>query len=129
VAPVFLKTPKRIAALGLVYVLALMTYALIQREVRRLLARTDGTFPGNKGFTAKPTTEVVFRLFERIDTIRIAGHDGVTIVNMTTAQHDALALLDHPILRDRRVAFGELRTPKPRHRGARPEPLPDPQGD
>ena len=125
VAPVFLKTERRVAALGLVYVLALMTYVLIQREVRRLLAKTeDGTFPGNKGFTAKPTTEVVFRLFEGIDTIRWEGRDGVTVTNMTTAQHDALVLLDHPMLKDPRVTFGELRTPKPRRRGARPTPRP-----
>lgn len=129
VAPVFLKTETRVAALGLVYVLALMTYVLIQRDVRRRLAKTDATFPGNKGFTAKPTTEVIFRLFEGIDTLRFEGREDVTVTNMTTAQHDALVLLHHPMLKDKRVRFGKLREPKPRRRGARSTPRPRPHGD
>ncbi len=119
VAPLFLKTDARIGALGLVYVLALMVYALIQREVRRLLEKRKADFPGNKGWTQQPTTEVIFRLFDGINTLRIEGHDGVTITNMTTAQHDALQLLDHPLLKAPRVAFTQLKKPKPRHRGWR----------
>lgn len=117
VAPIFLKTPERIAAVGLVYVLALMVYVLIQREVRRILAANEEVFPGNKGLTNRPTTEVVFRLFEGIDTIRVEGQPEVTVSNMTTAQRDALALLDHPMLKDPHVILGKLREPKRRARG------------
>jgi transposase len=122
VAPVFIKSTARVAALGLVYVLALMTYVLIQREVRRLIAKKNDTFPGNKGFTATPTTDVIFRLFERVDTLRVDGVEGVTITNMTTAQHDALELLGHPLLIDPRVTFDDLRAPAPRQRGWRGRP-------
>jgi transposase len=122
VAPIFLKSPERIAALGLVYVLAIMVYVLIQREVRRILAARDEVFPGNKGLTARPTTEVVFRLFEGIDTMRIEGQPGVIISNMSTAQRDALVLLDHALLKDPRVNLGKLREPRPRRRGWRWKP-------
>ncbi len=119
VAPLFLKTDARIAALGLVYVLALMVYALIQREVRRLLEQRGADFPGNKGWTTRPTTEVVFRLFEGINTIRVDGVPGVTVTNMTTAQRDALELLNHSMLTEPGVAYAQLAKPKPRHRGWR----------
>ena len=60
----FLKTPRRLAALTLVYVIALMIYTLIQRDTRARLVAAGATIPGNIGFTDKPTTEVVFRLME-----------------------------------------------------------------
>lgn len=63
-----------------------MVDVLIRREARRLLARTEATFPGSKGFTATPTTEVLFRLFDGIDTVRVDGSDQVTVTNMTTPQ-------------------------------------------
>jgi transposase len=69
-APVFLKTPSRIAALTQVYVIALMVYALIQREARRELATRETEIAGNLRPTVAPTTEVVFRLFEKVTTAR-----------------------------------------------------------
>lgn len=120
VAPVFLKTDERIAALGVVYVLALMVYALIQRDVRRLLRDSGQTFPGNKGFTATPTTEVIFRLFEGINSYRVPGQQKVTVSNLTTAQIDALRLLRHQVLDDPRVSLATPRVPRPRSRGYRP---------
>ena len=128
VAPLFLKTDDCIAVLGLVYVLALMVYTLLQREVRRLLESRKADFPGNKGWTQQPTTEVIFRLFDGISTLRLEGHDEVTVMNMTTAQHDALKLLDHPLLRQEGVAFARLTQPKPRRRGWRAVKKPKPGG-
>jgi len=119
VAPVFLKTEARIAALGVVYVLALMVYALIQREVRRLLAESGQTFPGNKGFTSTPTTEVIFRLFKGIQSYRLPEQRKVTIANLTTAQLDALRLLKHHVLDDPSVSLATPRMPRPRSRGYR----------
>ena len=49
VAPVFLKTPRRIAALGLVFVLALMVRNYIQFTIRARLAETGKALPDRKG--------------------------------------------------------------------------------
>ena len=72
-------------------------------------------------WTTRPTTEVVFRLFEGIDTIRVDGVPGVTVTNMTTAQRDALELPNHSMLTltDPGVSYAQLAKPKPRHRGWR----------
>ena len=97
VAPIFLKTPTRVAALGVVYVLALMVYALIQREVRARLAEVGETIPGNDNRrTDRPTTEVVFRLFEGIFAVRAGGM--TTVTNMTTEQARLLELLGNTSL-------------------------------
>ena len=50
---------------------------------------------------------------------RIEGQAGVIISNMSTAQRDALVLLDHSLLKDPRVNLGKLREPRPRRRGWR----------
>jgi len=125
VAPIFLKTPLRIAALSAVYVLALMVYALIQREVRRRLAAEGTTMPGNRGqgWTAKPTTEVVFRLFEGIDTIRgVLPEGGVVVTNTNTEQIRLLRLLGHAIFDAEGVVMAEPRQPRPGERAWKPVP-------
>ena len=48
VAPIFLHTPHRIAALGLVFVLALMVRNYLQFEIRRRLAEEDQKLRGRK---------------------------------------------------------------------------------
>ncbi len=53
----FLKSPERIEALGLVLVLALLMDRLMQREMRKRLAAVESTLKGWKGRpTRKPTT-------------------------------------------------------------------------
>lgn len=126
VRPVFLKTEGRIAALGFVYALALMVYALIQRDVRRLLRDAGTTFPGNKGHTKKPTTEVIFRLFEGINTVRVGSSRSATITNLTTPQVEALQLIGHPVLTN---PFVTLTTPRQPRRGARGYRPPRPDDD
>jgi transposase len=100
IAPLLLKTPERLAALTLVYVVALMVYTLIQRETRARLAAAEATIPGNKGDNAQPTTEVALRLMEGIESSR-SGEPGalVHVTKMTTAQARLLELLDHDVLR------------------------------
>ncbi len=119
-APIFLKTPRRVAALGLVYVLALMVYALIQRDARRRLAAASARIPGNLGWTATPTTEVVFRLFEGVSTTRSPRRSGVSVENLTTEQVRALELLGIDLLRRPEVRTVRPRTPRPGERGYRP---------
>ena len=79
VAPMFLKTPGRIAALGLVFVLALMVRNWLQWEVRRRLAEQGEKLPNmNKRPTDKPTTENVFHYFECV-TIVLVYRDGKVV--------------------------------------------------
>lgn len=117
VAPVFLKTNERIAALALVYVLALMTYALIQRHARMRLEATGSVVPGNRGVTKTPTAEVLFRLFHGIDVVRGAPGEPALVSRITQSQLDALRILEHPLLNDPRVRFSQPReSGRPRDR-------------
>ncbi len=117
VAPIFLKTSERIAALGLVYVLALMTYALIQRHARARLDATGEVVPGNRGVTSTPTTEVLFRLFRGIDVVRGVPGEPAVVSRITQSQLDALEILEHPLLKDPRVRFNAPRASgRPRDR-------------
>lgn len=118
VAPVFLKTPRRVAALGMVCTLALMVHALIQREIRARLAATNETLAGNDNRqTSTPTTEVLFRLFEGIDAIRCGPN--VLVTNMTTEQARALELLDNTVLEKPNVVLATPQPPGPGRRGYR----------
>ncbi len=111
--PIFLKTEKRIAALGLVYLLALMVYALIQRHARRALADANEVVPGNRGVTAKPTTAVLFKLVHGIDVLRpTPGTAHAVVTRITEPQLDALRLLRHPLLEDPCVRISAPHAPR-----------------
>lgn len=72
VAPVFLHTPRRIAALGVVFMLALMVRNYIQFELRRRLAETDETIPDRlEKPTQKPTTETAFIPFATVTVVHV----------------------------------------------------------
>ncbi|MBT7304068.1 MAG: IS1634 family transposase [Victivallales bacterium] len=74
VAPLMLNTPARIAALGMVFVLALMVRNYIQAVARANLAKLPGlTFP-NMDYkpTRSPTTENVFWLFRNVSSVAIS---------------------------------------------------------
>lgn len=72
VAPILLKDPKRIAALGFIYLVALMVYTLMQRQIRQSLKRTQKNIPGNKGLTDNPTGRVLFQHMKGIAVIVIS---------------------------------------------------------
>jgi transposase len=116
IAPVFLKTPKRLAGLTLVYIIALTVHALIQRETRARLARERTTIPGNKGPTATPTTAVVFRLMAGLSTIR-SGSSRVSVVGMTTEQAKLLRLLGTDLLDRPSLTIQTPSTPRRDQRG------------
>lgn len=65
VAPIFLQTPHRIAALGLIFVLALMVRNYLQFELRRGLEESGATVRGRKVRvrTQAPTTETALLNF------------------------------------------------------------------
>lgn len=79
VHPVFLKTPRRIAALILLLHLALMVYCLIEREARRRLAeRGESKFPRLLAghVAAVPTGENILRAFENVLLLVEEGQHG-----------------------------------------------------
>lgn len=125
VAPIFLKTEKRIAAMGLVYVVALMVYALIQRDARQRLQNAKTEMPGNKGWTDSPTTEVVFRLFNNVNTLEPADrNEPVLILGLDTEQVRILKLLGVDALWRPGIALGHVKEPVPGERSFRPRPRP-----
>ena len=124
VAPIFLHTPSRIGALGLIYVWALMVYKLIQREIRTKLSESATTIPGNRGRTEKPTSEVLFRLLENTMSVPVIAEDGKTyklLMNVTTEKACALRLLGINLLESPEVIV-EIIEPKRGQRGYKPKP-------
>ncbi len=65
VAPMFLKLPHRMNALGLIFVLSMMVRNYVQWEVRAYLEKTGQEVPyyGDKKPTRTPTAEVIWNLF------------------------------------------------------------------
>ena len=79
---VFLKSPKRIAALGLVMALCLLVYNLGQRQLRHALAHHNETIPNQLGKpTSSPTLRWVFQCFMAVHLVVFQGVQQV--VNLT----------------------------------------------
>ena len=71
---VFLKSPKRIAALAMVMGLSLLVYSLGQRALRLALATTGQTVPNQLGKpTASPTLRWVFQCFMSVHLVSFGG--------------------------------------------------------
>jgi transposase len=85
IAPIFLETPTRIAALGCVYLIALLVYTLVERHVRKGLAARGETLPDRPAPSQRPTARTVFHLMRHIAvvTLQWAGqaHRHVTTLN------------------------------------------------
>jgi transposase len=68
----FLKKPERIMALIMIMGLALLVYALAERQLRLALEQKDETIPDQKGKpTQKPTLRWVFQVFEGLDVLSV----------------------------------------------------------
>jgi transposase len=68
----FLKKPERIMALIMIMGLALLIYALAERQLRLRLEQRHETIPDQKGKpTQKPTLRWVFQLFEGLDVLSV----------------------------------------------------------
>ncbi len=77
VAPIFLKTNRRITALITVICLALLIFCLIERQVRQALAPHGGTLTGLPGYrttAARPTGRTIFQALAGLRLI--PAHDG-----------------------------------------------------
>lgn len=100
VAPMFLHKPSRLAALGLVFALALAVYRIIQHRVRTALANMGQTIPGNNQQpTQKPTTAVLAKLFHNVHRIIMLTPQGqrVWLQGLTQAHALVLAILELPV--------------------------------
>lgn len=79
---VFLKSPKRIAALGMIMALCLLVYNLGQRQLRQALTQQDETIPNQLGQpTSSPTLRWVFQCFMAVHLVVVQGVRQV--VNLT----------------------------------------------
>ncbi len=69
----FLKTPRRIEALGLIFVLSLLVWRLMERTMRASLKETGGTVRGwVKRQTTRPTSFMMTILFTSVMVVRTA---------------------------------------------------------
>jgi transposase len=90
VAPVFLHSP-RIAALGLVFLLALMVRNWIEGRIRAALRQNKETLPNmNDQPTDRPTTEAAMRLFQFVTVLLVVRRVSVTTQGTTRQQDDVL---------------------------------------
>ena len=102
IAPVFLKNEGRIEALFTLYAIALLVQALIERELRRAMARVGidelPIYPEQRQ-CAHPTTEQVLRLFSLSERHQLMQHGHTVQVfhpTLTDLQRQVLALLGVP---------------------------------
>jgi transposase len=75
--PMFIETPSRIAAMGLLYCIGLMTWNLIQRTVRAHLTATNTGLPYHRNKpSANITTRFLFELFPSVQTLVLDHGNG-----------------------------------------------------
>ena len=71
----FLKTPSRIDALGMILIIALMVWRIIERSMRLYLEQSQTTVPGwDYKPTSKPTSYMLSKLFFGIQVILFKDH-------------------------------------------------------
>ena len=93
----FLKTPSRIEALGLVLVLSLLLWRLMERAMRRKTKEEDSTLTGwNNGKTAKPTSFMMVSKFISV-VVAIKNGERFLVTPLTKVQYAYLNALEvHP---------------------------------
>lgn len=92
---IFLKTPKRIAALAMVMGLAVMVYTLAQRQLRQALADADETVLDQRQRpTQTPSLRWIFQSFQAIHRVVLNGQ--VHISNVTPERLKVLRFLGAP---------------------------------
>jgi transposase len=95
VAPMFLKSNRRIAALITVICLALLVFSLVEREVRRAIApeRTmRGLYPENR--PARPTGRTIFAALASMRLVPASADAGPVVPRPSDIQLQLLRLLD-----------------------------------
>lgn len=96
VAPVFLKTPRRIAGLCAIFVLALMVRNYLQEQLRRQMAELDVTLPyyDRRRETKTPTAELLFDLFAGLQVIVVTRAEEVLQRQLGKLDPGAKTILD-----------------------------------
>ncbi len=93
----FLKSPARIMAMIMIMGLALLVYALAERQLRRQLAALNQTIPDQKGQpTQTPTMRRVAQIFEGVDILTIRHHNQVVarhVLNLADLRRTIVSLL------------------------------------
>lgn len=96
---VFLKSQKRIVALGMVMCLCLLVYMIAQRYLRKRLEATRDTIPNQLGKpTRNPTMRWVFQLFEGVHVLIRRTPLGLEemVLNLNTVRTHILHILGPP---------------------------------
>jgi transposase len=88
----FVKTPRRVAAIAMVMGLCLLVYALGERSLRGALAEEGASIRQQGGKpTQRPTLRWVFQLFQAVHLLKV---DGVKqISNLTDERRSILGFL------------------------------------
>ncbi len=89
---VFVKSPKRVAAVAMVMGLCLLIYALGERSLREALAEAGAAIRHQRGgLTRKPTLRWVFQLFQAVHLLKVDGAERVS--NLTEERRSILSFL------------------------------------
>jgi DNA-binding MarR family transcriptional regulator len=92
----FLKKPERIEALGLVLLLALLSWRLMERAMRRHVETTSRPLPGwDKKATERPTAFMMVTKFAGVIVLKL-GHHRHLARPLSGVQHQYLTALDVP---------------------------------
>lgn len=92
---VFLKSPERIMALGLVMGLCLLVYTLGERQLRQALAQAQQTLPNQLGKpTQRPTLRWIFQQFMAVHVVTLNGVKQIT--NLTPLRQRILQFMGAP---------------------------------
>ena len=92
----FLKKPARIEALGLVLLLALLIWRLMERAMRRHVDTTSRPLPGwDKKVTERPTAFMMVTKFAGVIVLKL-DHDRQLARPLSAVQHHYLTALDVP---------------------------------
>lgn len=88
----FVKTPRRVAAIAMVMGLCLLIYALGERALRRALAQERAGIRHQRGKpTQKPTLRWVFQLFQAVHLLNVDGTEQIS--NLTEERTTILGFL------------------------------------
>jgi transposase len=91
---VFLKKPQRIEVLGLVLLISLLIWRLIERSMRQFIAKGDKDLPGwKKRRTTQPTTFMLMTKFQGVMILKI-GSDRRMNKPLKTQQLEYLSALE-----------------------------------
>ena len=92
----FLKKPERLEALGLVLLLSLLLWRLMERAMRRHVDTTRTSLPGwDKKVTERPTAFMMVTKFAGVIVLK-CGHDRQLARPLSAVQHQYLTALDVP---------------------------------